>query len=170
MPAQTLRNRRYTHWLLTLSSMASPRFLWKATASTPASFASAQVGETRVTAIGRDLSRHRAVVDPMAFEHRYEAPAVDRVTRFAHHIDDEPATPGHQVELVPVLHLSPTLDDAGVRLEQAHDFLARRHGFTLGNPALGLRYHLQTTARWRFRSRARWFFIRFNMLPFLDGH
>src|SRR5260221_10784166 len=39
VPARKFRSRRYTQRLLTMSSIARPRFLWKATSATPLALA-----------------------------------------------------------------------------------------------------------------------------------
>jgi hypothetical protein len=50
-----------------------------------------------------------------------------------------PLLPVRQIELVAVLNLTTALDDdVGVRLEQADQFLARRHRLAIEHAALGL--------------------------------
>ena len=62
----------------------------------------------------------------MTLKHRHEVLAVGRVAGLNDDIKDEAAASRHRVECVPELNLAHTLDDdVGVRLDQAHTFVAR---------------------------------------------
>jgi hypothetical protein len=50
------------------------------------------------------------VVD-VPFQHRQKTFCVCRIARLDHHIQNQPAATGTQIELVPVLDISTALDD-----------------------------------------------------------
>ena len=76
----------------------------------------------------------------MAIEHRHKAlGCISRIAGFDDDIEDQSAFAGRQVELVPVLNLTPSLDDdVSVRLEQADQLLAGRHDLAVKHATSGL--------------------------------
>jgi hypothetical protein len=98
-----------------------------------------EIGAAGIGPIGGGLPRRRAAAGDVAIEHRQEALGVGGIAGFDDDIEDQPAPAGRQIELVAVLNLTTALDDdVGVRLEQADQFLARRHRLAIEHAALGL--------------------------------
>src|SRR6266404_9511856 len=114
IPARKLRSLRSTQRLLTMSSTAMPRFLWKATILHAACLGLLEIVETGIAPIGGHLPRRHAATGDLAIEHGQEALGVRGVAGLDDDIEDQTALAGDQVELVTVLHVAATLaDDVG---------------------------------------------------------
>jgi len=77
------------------------------------------------------MPRHGAKSLDVAREHRHKALGIGRIASFDDGIEGQATAPAGEVELMGVVHLAPVLDDdIGMRLEQADDFVRRRHMIT----------------------------------------
>jgi len=64
----------------------------------------------------------------MALQHRHEASRISRIASLDDDVEDQSAAASGKVELMAIVSITTTFDDdVGVRLEQADQFLIRRH-------------------------------------------
>src|SRR5215472_8052692 len=114
-------------------------FLVKGDVDDPAVLGGSKIGTAGVAAVGGGLPRRRAGTGDVAVEHRQKALAVGGIAILDDDIEDQSAPARRQLQLVPVLNLTPTLEnDVGVRLEQADQLLPGWHRLTVEHAALGL--------------------------------
>jgi hypothetical protein len=66
-----------------------------------------EIGAAGVATIGGGLPRRRVGAGDMAIEHRHKALGISRIAGFDNDIEDQSAFAGRQVELMPVLNLTP---------------------------------------------------------------
>lgn len=91
-------------------------------------FCSLEIGGAGIAAVGRSLPRRRIMVRNMALQHRQEASGISRIASLDDEVEDQPTVAGGEVELMAIVGITATFDDdVGVRLEQADQFLIRRH-------------------------------------------
>ncbi len=91
-------------------------------------FCTFEIGGAGIAAVGRRLPRRRIMVCNMALQHRQEASGIGRIASLDDDVEDQPAAAGGEVELMAIVGIAATFDDdVGVRLEQADQFLIRRH-------------------------------------------
>src|SRR5688572_24974312 len=84
MPTRKLLSLRYTHRLLTISSIPRPLF-WNAMSPTPPSLGLTQICAAGVAAVGCRFAWRCPVESDVTLEHRQQAFTVDRIAGF----DDE---------------------------------------------------------------------------------
>lgn len=74
-------------------------------------FGRLQIAPGGIAAVSGHLPGHTAKGLDMACEHRREALGIGRIAGFDHGIEDQTAAPAGQIELMPVVRLTPVLDD-----------------------------------------------------------
>lgn len=102
-------------------------------------FCTLEIGGAGIAAVGRSLPRRCIMVRNVALQHRQEASRISRIASLDDEVEDQPAAAGGEVELMAVVSITATFDDdVGVRLEQADQFLVRRHRLADEHAALRL--------------------------------
>jgi hypothetical protein len=98
-----------------------------------------EIGGAGIAAVGRSLPRRRIMVRNVALQHRQEASRISRIARLDDDVVDQPTAASGEVELMAIVSITATFDDdVGVCLEQADQFLIRRHRLAGEHAALRL--------------------------------